>query len=144
MKLSLRKSLKYFGLPILPLEVMGKMDLFVADTGSNVNMISSELKDELLQSLTSVGKQSTLGIGGDSENELYELPYSIDGITFSAVFGTLDGTFQVLEEEYGIKVSGLLGTEFMIRHKVIIDFSEGVIYMSGHSDEENLAMKQIA
>lgn len=144
MKQSIRKSLNYFGLPIIQLKVMGKVCWFVVDTGSNVNLISSELKNELVQSLTSVGKQSTLGVGGDSENEVFEIPYSVDERTFYALFGTLDGTFQAFEEEYGFKVSGLLGTEFMLRHRVIIDMSDGMIYMSGLPDEVRTAKKQCA
>lgn len=144
MKQSLRKSLNYFGLPIIQLEVMGKMHLFIADTGSNVNLVSSELKDEFANCHASVGKFSTLGVGGDSENEMYELQYSIDGMAFSDLFGTLDGTFKVLEEEYGIRISGLVGTEFMVRHHVIIDFSDGIIYMSGAPDEVRSGMKQRA
>ena len=131
MKQSLRKSLNEFGLPIIQLEIMGKVYWFIVDTGSNVNLMSPELKDELIHSITSAGKLSTLGVGGDSENDLYEIPYSIEGMAFSAIFGTQYSTFQVFEKEYGIKVGGLLGTEFMIRHRVIIDFSEGMIYLSG-------------
>ena len=144
MKQSLRKSLNYCGLPIFQLEVMGKMHWFIADTGSNVNLISSEFRSELLNCLTSVGTLSTLGVGGDSENDMYELQYSIDGMTFSALFGALDGTFQTFEAEYGIKVSGLLGTEFMMRHHVIVDFSDGMIYICGRIDEGIEDIKQSA
>ena len=144
MKQSIRESLNQFGLPIIQLKVMGKMCWFIVDTGSNVNLISSELKNELVQSLKSVGKQSTLGVGGDSENDVFEIPYSVDDRTFNALFGTLDGTFQMFEEEYGFMVSGLLGTEFMIRHRVIIDLSDGIIYMSGLPDKVRSAEKQCA
>lgn len=132
MKQSVRNSLSEVGLPFIQLEIMGKTYGFIVDTGSNVNLISSELKDELTHSITSAGKLSTLGVGGDSENELYEVPYSIEGMVFSALFGTQKDTFQAFEKEYGIKVGGLLGTEFMIRHRVIVDFSEGMIYLSGN------------
>ena len=144
MKQSIRESLSNYGLPIIQLKVMGKMRWFIVDTGSNVNLISSELKEDLVQSLTSVGKQSTLGVGGDSENEIFEIPYSIDEKTFYALFGILVGTFQAFEEEYGFKVSGLLGTEFMVRHKVIIDMSDCMIYIKGVPDEVRTAVKQCA
>lgn len=131
MKQSVRNSLKEVGLPIIQLEIMGKAYGFIVDTGSNVNLMSSELRDELIHGITSAGKLSTLGVGGDSENEVFEIPYTIEGMTFSALFGMQHDTFQAFEKEYGLQVSGLLGTDFMIRHRANIDFSDGMINLSG-------------
>ena len=131
MKQSVRNSLKEVGLPIIQLEIMGKAYGFIVDTGSNVNLMSSQLRDELIHGITSAGKLSTLGVGGDSENEVFEIPYTIEGMTFSALFGTQHDTFQAFEKEYGLKVSGLLGTDFMIRHRANIDFSDSMVNLSG-------------
>ena len=127
---------------MIQLEVMGKMHWFVVDTGSNVNLMSSSLKNELESSLESVGTQSTSGIGGyTEEGEVFLLPYTLDENQFADYFTLVDsGTFQVFEE-FGEDVSGLLGTSFLLFHRCLLDFSEGCIYLSGKREDVRSEMR---
>ena len=142
MKTYIRKSLNNSGHPLIQLEIMGKLHWFVVDTGSNVNLMSSSLKDELESNLKAVGIQSTSGIGGyTEEGEVFLLPYTLDENQFTDYFTLVNSsTFQVFEE-FGEDVSGLLGTSFLLFHRCLLDFSEGCIYLSGKSEEVRSEMR---
>ena len=146
MKKSLRESLNMTGLPMVELEIQGKKFWFIVDTGSNVNLISSGLMCEFGKTLISVGSLSTSGLGGHAEEgAVYWLPYVLGGRQFSDQFSVVpDCTFQVIEEEYGVNIKGLVGTSFMLFHRVIIDLSEGVIHLCVKPDEVRNEMRNPA
>ena len=131
MKQDSRDSLNKVGLPMIQLEIMGQLCWFIVDTGSNSNMIRSDMMAEYESDHPVVGMSSVSGIGGHSEEgNIYELPYSLDGEQFSDQFSVVtERTFEPIEEEYGVKICGLVGTSFMLFHRFIIDLSEGTIYI---------------
>ena len=143
MKSFVRDSLNNTGLPLIQLEILHKRHWFVVDTGSNANLLSSELKEELEANHKSVGSSFTSGIGGNTEKgELFIVPYILDDYIFSDCFMTVSAaTFQAFENS-GVKVSGLLGTPFLLFHRCLVDYSEGAVYLSGQKDEVRLVMRK--
>ena len=129
---------------MIQMDILGKQHRFIVDTGSNVNLISSKLVAEHELALTPVGSLSTSGLGGHAEKgDVFMLPYSMDGNQYSDEFSVVsDSTFQVIEEEYGVKISGLVGTSFMLFHRVVIDFSEGVIHLCEKPEDVRLQLRK--
>ena len=67
--------------------------------------------------------------------------YSVDGNPFTDQFSVVDAsTFMVLDE-YGVKVSRLLGTSFLLFHRCILVFSDGMVYLNGNNDEVHSEMR---
>lgn len=132
MKQVVRNSIRIVGVPIIRLEIMGKEYCFVVDSGASVNLISSSLKQIVEPELTSIGSFETSVIGGTTvKDSVYILPYSIDGEQYTAEFGFVsEKTFEGFEES-GIKVCGIIGTPFMCKHRIIVDFCQGIAYTYG-------------
>ena len=132
MKQVVRNSINMVGIPIINLEIMGKEYRFVVDSGSSVNLLSSSLKSIVEPILDSIGTRETSGIGGHVvKDSVYVLPYAIDGEQYTDEFGFVsEKTFEGFEE-CGIKVYGLIGTPFMCRHRIIVDFCQGIAYTYG-------------
>ena len=128
---------------MIQMDILGKKRQLIVDTGSNVNLISSKLVAEE-SDLIPVGSLSTSGLGGHAEmGDVFMLPYSLDGNQYSDQFSVVsDSTFQVIEEEYGVIVSGLVGTSFMLFHRVVIDFSEGVIHLCEKPEDVRLHLRK--
>ncbi len=142
MKQSVRDSLNMSGHPLIQLELMGNTYWFVVDTGSNVNLISSDLEKELSKGIESIGYISTSGVGGQTEEgAVFLLSYSIDGNQFTDQFSVVDTSTFMVFDEYGVKVSGLLGTSFLLFHRCILDFSDGMVYLNGNNDEVRSEMR---
>ena len=77
MKSFVLDSLNNTGLPLIKLEIMHRRHWLVVDTGSNANLLSSELKEELEANHKSVGSLFTSGIGGKSEkSDLFIVSYT--------------------------------------------------------------------
>ena len=132
MKQIVRNSIRIVGIPIIRLEIMGKECCFVVDSGSSVNLISSSLKQIVEPKQISIGSFETSVIGGDVvKDSVYVLPYTIDGEQYTDEFGFVsEKTFEGFEE-CGIKVYGLIGTPFMCKHRIIVDFCQGIAYTYG-------------
>lgn len=124
-------SLNKIGLPMIQLEIMGQLRWFIVDTGSNFNLIRADMMELYVSNLPVIGLFSVSGIGGHSEEGIaYEIPYSLDGKRFSDQFSVVtERTFQPIEEVYGVKICGVVGTSFMLFHRFIIDLSEGTIHI---------------
>ena len=54
------------------------------------------------------------------------LPFNFEGYTYKTIFCVqpLLNAFKGIEDESGIQVHGLLGTDFLIENKWILDFKE--------------------
>ena len=132
MKQVVRNSIRIVGIPIIRLEIMGKEYCFIVDSGSSLNLISSALKQIVEPKHTSIGSFESSVVGGDIvKDSVYVLPYSIDGEQYTDEFGFVsEKTFEVLEE-CGVKVYGLIGTPFMCKHRIIVDFCQGIAYTHG-------------
>ena len=129
MKQSFLERFKIVGLPVFQLEVMRHEYLFVADSGSQYNVISTDLFKELALEQESVESLDLFGIGGKSETmPFYSLRYSIDGEEFDEKFAVAsEDTFTQVNLS-GIQIDGLIGSTFMIKHNFIIDYSQCVLY----------------
>ncbi len=112
-------------IPAIQLNIMGGGTLwFVVDTGSNTNLISSgfpPLSEKQSGTHQGTGRQWFLGhlVSGAT----YKLRYTTDGNDFLDAFSSVDSTTIQAFNEYGMSISGILGTEFMIHHKAVIDFA---------------------
>mgnify|MGYP000885421394 FL=1 len=114
-------------LPVIPVEVEGKHLCFIIDTGSTCSLIDSNVKEYFKEIITPVGNHNINGIDGIKYKvDVITLPFSFEGQSFNPKFCVkpLLEAFKDMEVESGIQVHGILGTDFLIEHKWIIDFNE--------------------
>lgn len=123
--ISFRESLLLTKLPIIPLYHNGAILKFVLDTGSSNSVINEQIIDNL--SFTSTNKSfDVIGIEGNVKKTnivKIDLNYD-DDISFSHTFQVLDMTKmnEVIKQETGMVIDGLLGSDVMAKNGYILDF----------------------
>lgn len=128
MEFPLAHGLKTLGLPIILTSGRLNNICFLIDTGSTHNylfdFVYNHFKDEF-KMLDE--RRNMIGIEGHiKENPTIEATFNFEGVDFTSTFSILDASEVVrhLMKEDGIQIHGIIGIEFLLEHKWIIDFKE--------------------
>lgn len=129
---NLEDSLKKAEVPVIPIYINGKEYFIMLDTGSDASYLDSEVLNNIPKLL--LGHQEEI-VGGTAIKEsgscVYEVEFACGDREFKEVFTENDFShiFNFLEQTTGIKLSGILGTRFLMKHKCILDFDQLVFYL---------------
>lgn len=124
---SISYGLEHTRLPLIPVEVKDKYLSFILDTGSTCSLIDSNVVEYFKDIVEPVGDYYINGIEGTKHKvEMITLPFTFEGQTYKPKFCVkpLLNAFKGIEDESGIQVHGLLGTDFLLENQWIIDFKE--------------------
>ncbi len=127
MHYSLYYGLNTTRLPIILVEVKDKYLSFILDTGSTCSLIDSNVVEYFKDIVEPVGDYYINGIEGTKHKvEMITLPFTFEGQTYKPKFCVkpLLDAFKGIEDESGIQVHGLLGTDFLLENKWIIDLDK--------------------
>ena len=128
---SLYYGLNSTRLPIILVDVKGEYLCFILDTGSTCSLIDSTVVEYYKDIAEPVGDYFISGIEGTKHKvDMIILPFTFEGQVYKPKFCVrpLLDAFSGIEKESGIQVQGLLGTDFLLENKCIIDFKECCIY----------------
>ncbi len=116
------------GLPLILTSGKLKNLCFVIDTGSThnilFNFVYKHFRDEF-KLLT--GTQSLTGIEGHSkETPTIEATFNFEGRDYTSTFSVLEANEAIkrIQNETGVQIHGVLGVQFLIKTKWIIDFNK--------------------
>lgn len=112
-------------LPIIPIEIEGQYLCFILDTGSTCSLIDSNVVEYFKDIVEPVGDYYISGIERTKHKvDMITLPFNFEGQIYKPKFcvSPLLDAFKGIENESGIQVHGLLGTDFLLENKWIIDF----------------------
>ena len=132
MEFPLTFGLQKTGLPLILTSGKLKNLCFLIDTGSTHNslfdFVYNHFKDEfkLLEDT-----QSIMGIEGHyQEVPMIEATFNFEGKDYTSTFSVLEANEAVrkVQEETGVQIHGVLGVQFLIENKWIIDFNKCNIY----------------
>lgn len=133
MKYSLDYGLSKSQLPLILVEVKDKYLSFILDTGSTCSLIDSNVVEYFKDIVEPVGDYYVSGIEGTKHKvDIITLPFTFEGQVYKpklCVKPLLDA-FKGIEDENGIQVHGLLGTDFLLENQWIIDFKELNIHIN--------------
>lgn len=124
---SISYGLEHTRLPLIPVKVKDKYLSFILDTGSTCSLIDSNVVEYFKDIVEPVGDYYINGIEGTKHKvEMITLPFTFEGQTYKPKFCVkpLLNAFKGIEDESGIQVHGLLGTDFLLENQWIIDFKE--------------------
>ncbi len=124
---SLYHGLNQTKLPIIVVEIEDKHLCFILDTGSTCCLIDSNVVEYFKDIVEPIGDYCISGIDGARHKvDVVILPFNFEGHTYKPKFciQPLSDAFKGIEEDSGIQIHGLLGTDFLIENKWIIDFKE--------------------
>lgn len=127
MRYSLNYGLGKSQLPIILVDVKGEYLCFILDTGSTCSLIDSTVVEYFKDIVEPVGDYFISGIEGTKHKvDMIILPFNFEGQIYKPKFCVkpLLDAFSCIEQESGIQVQGLLGTDFLLENKWIIDFNK--------------------
>ena len=128
MEFPLTFGLQKTGLPLILTSGKLKNLCFLIDTGSTHNtlfdFVYEHFKDEfkLLDS-----SYRTMGIEGHyKEVPVIEATFNFEGVDYTSTFAVLDASEAIaqVQEETGVQIHGVLGVEFLLENKWIINFEQ--------------------
>lgn len=119
-------GLQKTGLPLIVTSVGLKSLCFLIDTGATHNILFNYVYEHFKDEFKYLdGKQNIMGIEGHyEETPIIEATFNFEGIDYTSTFSVLDATDAIaqVQEETGVQIHGVLGVEFLMENKWIIDF----------------------
>lgn len=110
----------------------------IIDTGCTISCIDKNILELLVHENTD-GKSDVLYANGTSseEVEIVNIPITIGDNTYNESFNAIDfsNMAKQVADTYGITIRGLLGSEFMYKHQLILDFEKHLIRYTGNQTE---------
>lgn len=136
MEFPLAFGLQKTDLPLIVTSGKLKNLCFLIDTGSNYNtlfdFVYEHFKDEFkLLDIT----RRIMGIEGHcKETPVIEATFNFDGTDYTSTFSVFDATDAIMQvqEEAGCQIHGVLGIQFLVENKLIIDFDRLKINTSNY------------
>lgn len=130
-KISFRESMDLTELPVVTFYNGDKKLNFLLDTGSNVSHINSSVI-HLLDHTKTDQKTDTIGMEGNKvSNDICKMTVYYRNQRFEEDFiiSDLNDAFDIIKQEDGVQIHGILGSKFFEKYKYILDFSELIAYI---------------
>ena len=135
MEFPLTLGLQKTGLPLIVTSGKLKNLCFLIDTGSTHNTLFDFVYEHFKREFKLLDDTyKTMGIEGHyQEVPMIEATFNFEGKDYSSVFAVLDASDAVknVQDEFGIQIHGILGIEFLIKNKWIIDFEKLEVRTNG-------------
>ena len=130
-RMSFKEALDLIELPIVTFYQGDKKLNFMLDSGSNLSIIDINAVNNLKLKYVKLNKVSgILGINGETRDAGFiNLKFSYKHINFDYDFQYLDLSNVVDSlKQNGITIHGILGNQFFIKYKYILDFNDLIAY----------------
>jgi hypothetical protein len=116
---------------------------FIVDSGCTISCIDENVLDLLVHTDTGELSDGVLFANGEGTktNKIIKLSFKLNDKEFTETFNALDfySMTKQVKDNFGITVRGLLGSEFLYKNKLILDFDESIIkYRDNNQLELNL------
>ena len=128
---SIKEGLCRTWLPLLEIQVQDLYICLIIDTGSTHCVLDRNVADLLEERINIVGENRLHGIDGNFVNASEGiLNFKIDEKEYKQAFcfRQLGNAFSSIKNESGIEVHGILGNNFLVENKWIIDYGKFEIY----------------
>ena len=126
--------------PIVQAEINGKKGYFLVDTGADISIINStDLKKyKLIQSKTYGSNKRAIGFNGDQETVMrvknvdVQFNNQFNHKTFYSM--NIGLIVRTIEAKTGLKISGILGSDWLMKYHCIIDYNQRrIVLVNGRS-----------
>lgn len=132
-KISIKEALDLLEIPIITLENNNKKFNFILDSGSSNSHISPTASKDILYN-----KKGTINYSANSANGTItnkskvlnvDLMYKKDIFNINLIVTeNLELSFKDIMDSNKIQLHGIIGSDFLIKHKYILDFADKVAY----------------
>lgn len=128
--MSFRETMDLTGLPIVTFYQGEKKFNFLLDTGSNDNIIDSNILDQLNHN--KIDYEGTItGLDGIVNKVTacnIDFSYKEQHYPFAYLIKDMKGPFDLMKKDYGVNLHGIIGSKFFNKFKYILDFAELIAY----------------
>ena len=120
--------------PNIPITTFSQGDkdiVFLLDTGSDNNVINKGALEYVEHEMIEGGDTTTLsGVNGTTEVEHCSIKFSCEDDTYKADFlvADLNEAFNTIKKGHCITIHGILGSNFLRNHNVVLDFNNLTAY----------------
>ena len=132
-KISIKEALDLLEIPVITLENNNKKFNFILDSGSSNSHISPTASKDILYN-----KKGTINYSANSANGTItnkskilnvDLMYKKDIFNINLIITeNLELSFKDIMDDNKIQLHGIIGSDFLIKHKYILDFADKVAY----------------
>lgn len=129
---NLKDILEKSDIPAISIYIAGKEYTVLIDTGSDMSYLDSLVLKEVPKILIGYQKEIIGGTGiKDTNSAIYQVEFAFGDKEFKEEFieNDFSSVFNTIEEYNKIKLCGILGTKFLMKHKCILDFKNLVFYL---------------
>ena len=130
-KISFKESMDLTELPVITFVNNNVKLNFLLDTGSNNSLINKSILNML--DYKELNETSNLiGVEGNNiKNSICEMKIEYKDYVFDTTFNIadLDTPFNVIKQEDGVQLHGILGSLFFQKYKYVLDFQSLIAYM---------------
>ena len=131
MEFPLLFGLQKTGLPLIITSGKLRNLCFLIDTGSTHNILFSYVYEHFSDEFKILNNtQNIMGIEGEyKETPIIEGTFNFEGKDYTSTFSVFNATNAVVqvEEETGVQIHGILGIQFLIENKWVINFDKNII-----------------
>ena len=112
----------------------------VIDTGCTTSCIDKEVLDLLVHNVTNQATDGIIYADGSSDDkvQIVEISITIGNQEYVEQFNAVNfrAMSQQVKDTFGITIRGLLGSEFLYKHSLILDFDKHLIrYTNGNQTQ---------
>ncbi|MDR0982078.1 MAG: hypothetical protein LBM07_02385 [Culturomica sp.] len=126
-------GLQKAGLPLILTSGKLKNLCFLIDTGSTHNSLFNFVYEHFKNEFKLLdGTYKTMGIEGHyQEVPMIEATFNFEGKDYTSVFAVLDSeAIRQVQDETGVQIHGVIGVQFLVENKWILDFEQYKCIMS--------------
>lgn len=128
MEFPLAFVLQKTGLPLIVTSGKLKNLCFLIDTGATHNTLFGFVYEHFKEEFKLLdGTNRVMGIEGHyKETPVIEATFNFEGTDYTSTFSVLDATDAIaqVQEETGVQIHGVLGIQFLVENKWIVDFDK--------------------
>lgn len=120
--------------PNIPIATFSQGDkdiVFLLDTGSDNNVVNKGALDYVEHAMIEGDGTTTLsGVNGTTKVEHCSIKFSCGDDTFKVDFlvADLNEAFSTIRKDHCITIHGILGSNFLRNHKMVLDFNDLTAY----------------
>ena len=129
-KTSFEHSIKLTELPVISFLIGDKIYNFLLDSGADFSIINeSSLKE--IPHTKCVDKGKVFGLEGNMKDIYFvEITLQLNNKTYYDKMQVIpmDNAFEIIKEEYGLTIHGVIGNKFMRKYNFVLDFNNLTVY----------------
>ena len=119
--------------------INGEKVIFGMDTGAEINQLNNTVSKKVLENFKPLKRVNMIGAGGHKREviagKLYRVKFT--NTTYAGVMRTIVTNLSEMHNAYGTHLDGILGYEFLVNRRMLINYKKKKLYFIAHPQLRN-------